>query len=209
MGRSRRAFGDCHQHPTRNYRLIKAVLNVQPAGDLMDDDKIRRLTSLKQPVRTASMVDRFFAILPVLLLAFVVGSVSQIWLSSRQTRQADPDLNSRIADLTLSLVKAARAISEIEEDIKKRQALVEQLRQDADTASKLAMVSKEQAEAVAQALRTEIASEQRQSFWSNQAYALFYTLLGVVLAELYHFLVNRLRRRRELQASGTGSTRAD
>jgi hypothetical protein len=108
------------------------------------------------------------------------------------------DLPSRIQTLTKSLNSAAETIGQIEDEIKQRQALVQRLERDADTASKLADLNKEQMGAVAQVLRSEIRSDERQNFWSAQFLAFFYAALGVALSEGYRFIL-RWRARRRLR----------
>jgi hypothetical protein len=61
----------------------------------------------------------------------------------------------------------------------------------------LAALNKEQLEAVAQVLRSEIKSDERQNFWTAQFLAFFYAALGVALSEGYRFIL-RWRARRKL-----------
>ncbi len=110
------------------------------------------------------------------------------------------DLPTRINTLTESLKDAAKAIDAIEQEIKQRQALVEQLEREADTASKLKTLSKDQLDAVAQVLKSEIQSDQRQNFWSAQVLAFFYAAVGVALSELYRFILRWRARRRLARA---------
>ena len=70
------------------------------------------------------------------------------------------------------------------------------LEQDAETARKLSAVNKEQVDAIAQVLRGQIEAQERRSFWSNQALAVFYALLGVAFSELTRWLLRRKRRRK-------------
>jgi hypothetical protein len=92
------------------------------------------------------------------------------------------------------LNSAAKTISEIEGEIKKREELVRRLQSDAETATKLSELNKPQLDAVAQVLKGEIERDQRQSFWTAQGLAVFYAILGVALAELYHWIIRRWRR---------------
>jgi biopolymer transport protein ExbB/TolQ len=127
---------------------------------------------------------------------FVMALVSWLGLIAQQ-----PDLAERIRTLTGSLNSAARTISEIEGEIKKREELVRRLQSDAETASKLSALNKPQLDAVAQVLKSEIERDQRQSFWMAQGLAIFYTILGVALTELYHWIMRRRRRREIGQAT--------
>src|SRR5215472_4317359 len=69
-----------------------------------------------------------------------------------EQKNAPQTLEDRIRELTDSLNKSATTIQDIENEITKRQALVGQLQKDADTASKLATVNKQQVDAIAQVL---------------------------------------------------------
>jgi hypothetical protein len=129
----------------------------------------------------------------------VIGSVTAAMITAFNSWYAKPreiDLAERIKMLTSSLNSTARTITQIEDEIKRRQVLVERLKQNADTASKLAAMNKEQADAVAQTLRVEIEKENQKSFWSSQMLAIGYTVLGVALAELYRFCLRVIHRRR-------------
>jgi len=110
-----------------------------------------------------------------------------------------PTLEDRIRELTQSLNKSATTIQEIENEITKRQALVSQLRKDAETASKLATVNKEQVDAIAQVLRTQIQAQERNSFWFNQGINALYMFLGVGLGELVRWFL-RWRAKRKASA---------
>jgi hypothetical protein len=131
--------------------------------------------------------------------AFVALSVPvfQHFFVTRNT--SAPDLPARISTLTTSLKGAAETIGAIEQEIKQRQVLVEQLEREADTASKLKTLNKEQLDAVAQVLKGEIQGDQRRNFWSAQGLAFFYAAVGVALSELYRFIL-RWRARRRLAA---------
>jgi hypothetical protein len=96
----------------------------------------------------------------------------------------------------VSLNTAAQTIGEIEDEIKKREVLVKQLQHDADTAAKVSTLNKDQLDAVAQVLRGEIKSDERQNFWSAQLFAFFYAALGVALSEGYRFIIRRRTRHR-------------
>jgi hypothetical protein len=108
--------------------------------------------------------------------------------------------NSPSHRFTASLKGAADTIGQIEEEIKQREALVQRLEEQADTAKKLSAMNKDQLDAVAQVLRGEIGRDERQNFWSAQALAFFYPAVGVGLSELYRFILRWRARRRLLQA---------
>jgi hypothetical protein len=133
--------------------------------------------------------------------AFGIGAVVISLISSLITfswKREQLELPARIQLLTGSLNSAAETIGQIEAEIKQRQELVRQLEKDAETASKLAALNKEQMDAVAQVLRSEIKSDQSQNFWGAQFLAFFYAALGVALSEGYRFFI-RWRLRRKLQ----------
>jgi hypothetical protein len=133
------------------------------------------------------------------LAAAIVAGTSTI-LSIRE-KPSQAELPARIRVLTGSLNSAAEAIGQIEAEIKKRQELVLKLQQDAETAAKLSALNKEQMDAVALVLRSEIKSDQSQNFWSAQLLAFFYAALGVALSEGYRFFIRwRLRRKPQSEA---------
>lgn len=121
----------------------------------------------------------------------IMGLVNSFWPKPEQ-----PDIAERIKTLTSSLNSAAKTIAEIEEQIKQREELVHRLQSDAEIAKKLTELNKPQLDAVAQVLKGEIEKDERQKFWTAQALAVFYTLLGVALAEFYRWIVGRLRPKR-------------
>jgi hypothetical protein len=136
-----------------------------------------------------------FSLVTLIGFVFITASVyvSQHFFYPKEKL---PDLPARISTLTESLNGAAKTIDAIEHEIKQRQALVEQLEREADTASKLKTLNKDQLDAVAQVLKGEIQSDQRQNFWNAQALAFFYAAVGVALSELYRFILRWRARRR-------------
>jgi hypothetical protein len=139
--------------------------------------------------------------IPAFLLfvgGFAISIMATEFFFSGQ-RFTQSELPARIQTLTNSLNSAAETIGQIEAEIKQRQVLVEKLEHDAETASKLAVLNKDQLDAVAQVLKGEIQADQRQNFWTTQAWAFFYTALGFGLSEGYRFFL-RWRMRRKLQS---------
>jgi hypothetical protein len=143
-----------------------------------------------QTLRAASPRQRVQILL--LGLAVLAGVGAQGYEIYKQTFPKKEDLAVRIQTLTNSLNSAAKTISQIEDEIKQRQSLVAKLQRDADEASKLSTLNKDQLDAVAQLLRSQTES----SFWSSQAIALFYAVFGVALSELYRFVMRWRARRR-------------
>jgi hypothetical protein len=144
----------------------------------------------------------------VILPAFLLGAGVAVAITGGQLvenyffrpKNAPPTLENRIQELTQSLNKSATTIQEIENEITKRQALVTQLQKDAETASKLATVNKEQVDAIAQVLRTQIQVQEHNTFWFNQGINVLYMLLGVGLGELVRWFL-RWRARRKARPS--------
>jgi hypothetical protein len=143
----------------------------------------------------------------VIIPAFLLGAGAAVAITAVQLaenvffgpKNVAPTLEDRIRELTQSLNKSATTIQEIENEITKRQALVSQLRKDAETASKLATVNKEQVDAIAQVLRTQIQAQERNSFWFNQGINALYMFLGVGLGELVRWFL-RWRAKRKASA---------
>jgi hypothetical protein len=133
----------------------------------------------------------------VVLPAFLIGAGAALAVATGQLvenyffgpKNAPRTLEDRIRELTESLNRSATTIQDIENEITKRQALVTQLQKNADTASKLATVNKEQVSAIAQVLRTQIELQERNSFWFNQGVNALYMLLGVALGELVRWFL--------------------
>jgi chromosome segregation ATPase len=121
-------------------------------------------------------------------VVIAIGAVFQ-----DQTRKESGTIEQRIQTLTTSLNGAAVVIAEIEKEIGARQALVSKLKEDAKIAEGLAKLNAEQLNAVMQTLRGELQRQQQSSFWANIGWNSFFTVLGIVLAELYHFFRGRWR----------------
>jgi TolA-binding protein len=146
--------------------------------------------------RVASIAAPLFAATGAGLVAVAV-STAFFDRADRNGKQAD--LAGRIEELTRSLNSAARSVSEIEREIHARQQLVARLREDAETAKNLATINEQQAQAIAQALRGQLQQQEREAYWWSVGQNAFFTLLGVVLAELYHWV--RRRRGKNTDAS--------
>lgn len=146
-------------------------------------------------------------ILTLLTIAMIAGLIVNLtYAFFFVPKPKEIDLQERIRSLTSSLNSAAKSISDIEGEIKQREALVQRLVKDAETASKLAGINREQVDAVAQALKGEIERDQERNFWSTQLLALFYTLLGVVLAEVFHLIQRRWSARKKDSRPGLPSS---
>lgn len=104
-------------------------------------------------------------------------------------------LTDRIATLTKSLNDSARTISDIEQEVNRRQALLAKLQHDADEAKNLAALNSAQANAVVQALRGELDRESGKSWWSSIVQGLIFAVLGAVFGVAASELWRRLRPR--------------
>lgn len=120
-------------------------------------------------------------------IAVLAGVFLQVIQLYKNVYPKTEDLSVRMRTLTNSLNSAATTISQIEDEIRQRQSLVAKLQQDAEEASKLSTLNKDQLAAVAQLLKSQTES----SFWSSQGLALFYAVFGVALSELYRFVARR------------------
>jgi hypothetical protein len=115
----------------------------------------------------------------IFIAVAVVGLSSVGTLIDRHRR---PSLQARIQSLNLSLKKSASLIAEMQGEIESRAALIEKLEADVQRYEKLKELKPEEAEAVEQIIRQELAREGRVSLLRNSAVAfgiaLFFFLLG-------------------------------
>jgi hypothetical protein len=95
-----------------------------------------------------------------------------------------PSLEDRIASLTASLNDAASTISEIEIEVNKRRALLEDLKRDASVAAAVGQLNQQQMDAIGQRLRIEFKNDKRTLDWVDIAKSLLFTALGVFLGEI-------------------------
>jgi membrane protein implicated in regulation of membrane protease activity len=100
-----------------------------------------------------------------------------------------PALRERIELLGSSLADAAEAIESIEIEIKARQQLVEQLEHDARVNEELVRLHRTEVEAVAQALRAELAREGRKAMRLGLAQNGFFFVLGVIASVVVGLLI--------------------
>jgi ABC-type multidrug transport system fused ATPase/permease subunit len=123
----------------------------------------------------ASVIGAVIGVLGAVLGAFVSHRAAQRGLRSEGGRS----IEQRINRLSSALSESAHVIQVVEAEIKERSELVEKLRRDAETYEQLKNMNREEAEAVAQALRGELKTEGRRSFWSNAAMNFLFFVLGV------------------------------
>jgi gas vesicle protein len=123
------------------------------------------------------------------LLGGVVGALTSVWTAlSRSPSNRAPSLEDKVAVLTSSLNQAAKAISEVESEVRNRQQLADKLRKDAEEARKIVTLNKEQVEAVSQALRGQLQQRERATYWRRLAENFFFAVLGVALSESYRWI---------------------
>jgi hypothetical protein len=125
----------------------------------------------------------------------VVVAVLAAAIASLQTRERRQDehtresLRQRAQRLTATLQDAMTALAttseELQREVDRGRELVAKLEQDAQTYEELVRVRREQAEAVAVLLRSEIKAEGRRSFWLQFGVNLGFFLAGVVITLLF------------------------
>jgi hypothetical protein len=103
------------------------------------------------------------------------------------TGRGPPTLEDRVAQLSGSLAVAVRQISDIEQEIQARQALVLRLRADVRRNRELIQVSETHAEAVAQVLRGELVRVERRTARRDILLGAVYFLLGSFVSLIYVF----------------------
>jgi flagellar biosynthesis/type III secretory pathway M-ring protein FliF/YscJ len=128
------------------------------------------------------MADQLAAVIGALVgvVGAIVGAFTSLYLTRRRERsEGGRSIEQRINRLTSALSESAHTIEVVEAEIKERSDLVEKLRRDAETYEQLKNMNREEAEAVAQALRGELETQGRRSFWSNAAMNFVFFVLGV------------------------------
>jgi hypothetical protein len=80
----------------------------------------------------------------------------------------------RLALLSRSLSRAGSIVSDMEEEIRSREELVQRLRRE----QKLLELSREEVDAVAQTVSGEVRREGRRNLWLNFALGTLFFLLG-------------------------------
>lgn len=113
-------------------------------------------------------------------VSVLVASLAETFISQRTQPTT---LEQKIEILSSNLEDAAKAISEIETEIARRQELVERLEEQRRTTEELLALNQDQVEAVAEILRSELQREARSRFWfdiaTRVAIAAFFFLLGI------------------------------
>jgi flagellar biosynthesis/type III secretory pathway M-ring protein FliF/YscJ len=128
------------------------------------------------------------------LAVFIVSVATPILLSAafpllerlsnrRAAEDREPSLEERVRTLGTALADSARAIDEIEGEVRARQELVTQLEADARRYEALRELNREEVEAIAQLIRVEMRTENtragRTQFLLAFLQNLFFFALGV------------------------------
>ncbi|MCS0179991.1 hypothetical protein NDI96_06205 [Vibrio alginolyticus] len=93
-------------------------------------------------------------------------------------KQKEETMEDRINKLTSALKESSSLVSQVEDEIRSRQALVNELKEDAKRYEDLASLNQQQVDAVAQVLQGELRKEGKVSFWKGVAVNFIFFLLG-------------------------------
>jgi hypothetical protein len=148
----------------------------------------------------ACRITRMAAAVLTLALLMLLSSITFDSLFGK--RRPPNDISDKIKILTNNLNSAAKSIGEIEQEIRLRQQLVEKLKSDAETARSLSEIRKDQAEAIAQALRGQLEQKEREGYWWMIGQNTFFAALGVAFSEIYRWIY-RIRGRRNRYSTDT------
>ncbi|OWV04722.1 hypothetical protein B5D80_19720 [Micromonospora wenchangensis] len=96
-------------------------------------------------------------------------------------KPSDSGLEERLKELGASMQQSSQLIAEIEGGLKIREAAVEKLKQEAQTARNIKDMTDQQRAAVAAVLRTEVAREGRKTLWQGAAVNAFFFVAGVLV----------------------------
>lgn len=115
-------------------------------------------------------MDYFIQIIGLAIGASTAAAGLTALLSYRrqqERRKKSPTLEERVKILAQNLESASGVISEIEDEISKRSEIAKRLRGDIQQYEKLKKLNQSQVEAIAQTIRSEMASESKKSIWRN------------------------------------------
>lgn len=126
----------------------------------------------------------------VVILAIIGGlaaSVAQfnlLWRPPWQRREEE-NLVTKIKKLSASLVESAEVIRTIEAEMARRQALVDRLEQQKETAERVIQLSREQVEAIAQIMALPVKQESSRAILLTSIVAVgsgaFFFALGALI----------------------------
>jgi hypothetical protein len=121
------------------------------------------------------------------LFAVAVGVTSTLIGLGR--KPSGRSLEQRIDELSTNLRAASQVISAMEKEVADRQKLVNDLKRDAEQAETLAKLHREEVDAVAQALQTQLAKLERRSLRSNIVISSVSFVLGIIAAIVVNIFV--------------------
>jgi conjugal transfer/entry exclusion protein len=128
-----------------------------------------------------------FASVLVAALVIFFNPVGMSFRTTREKVQESPDetLASKLRELSEAMSRSSCLVAEVENTLHAKQALVEQLKSEAATATTLASLSQEQRDAVANQLRSEVDKGGRKALWLGVLVNLVFFGLGVFISTLF------------------------
>lgn len=103
-------------------------------------------------------------------------------------------IEDRIRELSESLLSATETITQIENEINKRQELVVDLEAKAKLATDLYNTNRGQLDAVAAVLRGELARDERSTFWWGVGQNIVFMILGAFLGHYIERFMSRKKK---------------
>lgn len=154
-------------------------------GKGMEDDIETLLRKRDEAMRKFKFLGRVSYVGTAVAISASSATLITLFL---EKRKEVPPLEHRIAELTDSLQKSSRSISDIEQEIEQRKSLVDKLQEDARIAEGLKTLNQEQVDAVAATLRGQLKVQEDESWWGDVRMNVFFTLLGTLLGQLTWFI---------------------
>lgn len=133
---------------------------------------------------TINMFELFKSILPMFLIAscFAIGIEFLKYKIDKKIKQKYGESSEeRIDRLSKSLKEAANLSSEIENEIIRRNEIVDKLKGDLDRYQELTKLKETEVEAVVQTMRGELRRESNKSLWQSAGLNLIFFLAGVAV----------------------------
>jgi hypothetical protein len=115
----------------------------------------------------------------IYLLNPVMGRV--LTDARKRKKRSDSLLEDRLAELADAMRKSSELVTEVEAALQAREAAVERLRAEAETAQQIKDMTEEQQQAVANVLRAEVVRGGRKALWQGAGVNAFFFLAGVVV----------------------------
>jgi len=117
----------------------------------------------------------------VVICMFLIATLAYLYTVVIEMPVEEPSLSMRIEALTNLLRASAKAVSKIEEEIKRTKVWVNKLEEDAATYETITKLKKSEVEAVAQTLGLIVKKEGKKSMVMGILIAAFFFLLGFVV----------------------------